>query len=383
MDEEPIRERRTFFPKITGKLDEFISSISMHPSFSETEIIPMVGTVKLHSAHADVVVHADNSISIQSRNQPYLTAANDVYGMYAFLAPLRLELLDLKTRIIKRYLDSNPGVKIKDDYPLIISGEWIGPGVQKGVAIDQLTSKCFVTISISVNGEWQRDEVYADLENEGVGIYNISRGGFFRHPLTVVDMEASLKSLQPLVDGVECPFAKSFGILGPGEGIVWKALQPSEDTKFWLKIKGSKFNGRAPRVDTNLKLEKADRTRAFADDVVQEWRLEQGWQYLGEMGTERSRAGMLSFRDWLISHVMVEERGVIEKLDLDEEILKKRISYLGKGWYFKRLKERETEQQRCGSQISHIPHTIELTHEGTKNLFRNPLYSMHSNPSSQ
>jgi hypothetical protein len=216
----------------------------------------------------------------------------------------------------------------------------------KGVAIDQLTSKCFVTISISVNGKWQPDEVYAHLENEGVGIYDISRGGFFRHPLPMNDMEASLKSLQPLVDGVEkeCPFAKSFGILGPGEGIVWKALQPSEDTKFWLKIKGSKFNGRAPRADINLKLEQADKTRAFADDVVQECGLEQGWQYLGEMGIERSRAGILSFRDWLISDVMVEERGAIERLDLDTEILKKRIFYLGRGLYFKRLKETETEQ---------------------------------------
>jgi hypothetical protein len=100
MDEEPIRERTTLSPKITGKLDEFISSISMYPSFSETETIPMVGTVKLHGAHADVVVHSDSSISIQSRNQLHLTAANDIYGMYAFLTPLRLELWILKLALL-------------------------------------------------------------------------------------------------------------------------------------------------------------------------------------------------------------------------------------------------------------------------------------------
>jgi hypothetical protein len=92
---EPESEKSTLFPKITGKLDEFITNISNHPCFSESAAIHMVGTVKLHGSHSDVVIYYDNSIIIQSRNQRCLgPGKNDVFGMSSFLTPLRSEFLE-------------------------------------------------------------------------------------------------------------------------------------------------------------------------------------------------------------------------------------------------------------------------------------------------
>jgi hypothetical protein len=241
----------TLFPKVTGKCDEFVFNIerlrSLSESFSKLETISLVGTVKLHGAHADIVIQSDNTITIQSRNQPRLSVENnkDVNGVAAFLLPQRDTILDLKARIFARFLELNPGEKV-DACPLIIAGEWIGPGIQKKVAINELPAKVFVIISININDTWQDDELFADIHIDEKGIYNISRAGFFRHTLLLNDIESSLKSLQPMTDAVEkeCPFAKTFGITGRGEGIVWKALQPSKDTNFWLKVKGPLFTNR-------------------------------------------------------------------------------------------------------------------------------------------
>lgn len=251
---ESIEEARasTLFPKITGKCDEFVSNIerlrSSTESFSKLETISLVGTVKLHGAHADIVIQNDNTITIQSRNQPCLSVEKnkDVNGVAAFLLPQRATILDLRARILARFLEINPGEKVDYTYPLIIAGEWIGPGIQKKVAINELPAKVFVLISININDTWQDDELFADIHVEEKGIYNISRAGFFRHALLLNDIESLLKSLQPMTDAVEkeCPFAKTFGITGRGEGIVWKALQPSKDTNFWLKVKGPLFTNR-------------------------------------------------------------------------------------------------------------------------------------------
>jgi hypothetical protein len=195
------------------------------------------------------------------------------------------------------------------------------------------------------NGKWQKDEVYSDLENEEAGLCNISRGGFFRHSLPINDTESSLRSLQQLADAVEkaCPFAKSFGILGTGEGIVWKVLQPSEHTKYWLKMKGPSFRGRTLERNIDTKLGRAEMTKALAKDVLPEWRLEQGWQYLGEMGIERSRGGIQAFLKWLRDDVKVEEKGDIDRLDLSRALLEKQLNHLGVAWYFERISQEGTK----------------------------------------
>jgi hypothetical protein len=213
--------------------------------------------------------------------------------------------------------------------------------VQKNVAIAELPTKCFVILSVSINNAWLPDEPYADINNEAVGIYNISRGGFYHEELVSDDLEGTREKLQALTLTVEkeCPFAKTFGISGVGEGIVWKAEHPlGDDAKFWFKTKGPLH-----RVTTTEKLkQKPDASEqqkvdSFAEAAVTENRLEQGWAYLEEMGIKRDMKAIGEFMKWVKQDVEVEERMEIKKMGIDAGLLKKKIVFLSRAWYIEKV----------------------------------------------
>ena len=139
------------------------------------------------------------------------------------MSPLSQTILKLREPYHARYLELNPGATINEQDPLIIAGEWIGPGIQSGEGIRKLPKKYIVIISASINGTWiLPDSDYADIHAEFVNILNICRGGFYRRFLDMNDLEASLVVPQDVANDVwaEDPFAETFGISGNGEGIV-------------------------------------------------------------------------------------------------------------------------------------------------------------------
>lgn len=337
-------EATTLFPKITGKVDELVDNYNHRFPDSPSTVIKLTGTVKLHGTHADIVIDSDNTVRLQSRNRLSLDIEHDNYNVAAILLPLKNEALELRDRCKERFLKLNPGIEIEEKHPVILAGEWIGPGVQKKVAIASLPKRCFVLLSVSINNKWQRDEDYADIHNESVGIYSISRGGFYHEVLDIKDLDTCKEKLlaHTLDVETECPFAKSFGFSGLGEGIVWKAEYPlSQDSRFWLKTKGPEH--RHTHTDKLKKAEMnksgAERAKIFAEAAVTEMRLEQAWDYLGEMGFKRDKSGTQAFNNWLVKDVDVEERKVIAEMCIDKAAVKKAIGIIGRNWYFKRLGE--------------------------------------------
>lgn len=231
------------YPKISGKAKNLIIEFAKYQRSSKTrrvQSISLTGTVKIHGTHGDILITANNDIQLLSRNDK-VTPAVDSYGFLQFVGATRLSILALKQQIHARFLKLNPKAKILDDHPLIIAGEWIGPKIQKDVAVSALPIRYFVIISIRINGEWQPDELYSDIENKSACIVNVSRGGYFHETIRLKNPEPALAKMQALANAVEeeCPFAKTFGIIGLGEGIVWKPAAPlCHDAKYWLKLKG-------------------------------------------------------------------------------------------------------------------------------------------------
>ena len=211
----------TLYPKISGKPGDLLNNIHDLNLSPSPAIIPLIGTVKLHGTHADVLIHADSSITLQSRNVSPLTLEDDNTGYAAFMLPLKREILELRDLYHAGFRELNPDIEIDPEYPLVIASEWIGAGIQKGVAISKL-SRRFVIISVSINNLWQPDHLYPSISNEGVGIYNILRSGFYIHDLNLLSLSASLDEMKAHTLAVEkiCPFAASFNIFGTGEGIV-------------------------------------------------------------------------------------------------------------------------------------------------------------------
>ena len=237
-------KKDTLYPKISGKPKNLLLEFSKYQRTSKTGrvgSISVTGTVKLHGTHGDIRITADDSIYLQTRNSDALTPALDSLKFLDFMEPARMEILALKKQFYSRFTELNPKAKINEEYPFIIAGEWIGPKIQKDVAVSALPDRYFVIISVSINNEWQPDEPYSDIENESIHIINISRGGFFHETIELKTPEPAFAKMQALADAVEkeCPFAKTFGLIGLGEGIVWKPSAPlCHDAKYWLKLKG-------------------------------------------------------------------------------------------------------------------------------------------------
>lgn len=236
-------KKETLYPKISGKPKNLLVEFSKYQRTSKTRraILPVTGTVKLHGTHGDIRITADDTIYVQTRNSDVLTPALDSLKFLDFIQPARTEILALKKQFHARFMKLNPRAKINDEHPLIIAGEWIGPKIQKDVAVSALPDRYFVIISVSINNEWQPDEPYSDIENESINILNISRGGFYHETIELKNPEPAFTRMQALANEVEkeCPFAKTFGLIGLGEGIVWEPAAPlCHDAKYWLKLKG-------------------------------------------------------------------------------------------------------------------------------------------------
>ena len=350
-----LEQPSTLFPKITGKIGDLVKdyNFTLYKLREETgtdtsptaqnldTILKLIGTVKLHGAHADIVIHSDNTMQLQSRNVTGLSREKDLYNIAKSILSLEAEVLDLKKRYRERFMELNPGVEIKEEFSTIIAGEWIGPGIQKGVAISDLPRKYFVILSVSINNAWLPNEPYADIHSEAVGIYNISRGGFYHEELVFNDVKESREKLHTHTLAVEkeCPFAKTFGISGVGEGIVWKAEHPlGSDARFWLKTKGLQHQvTNTERLRNKPGGTELENAKNFAEAAVTVNRLEQGWAYLEEMGIERDMKGIGAFMKWVIHDVEVEERTEIEEMLINQALLKKTMTAMCKSWYMKRL----------------------------------------------
>ncbi|PVH76863.1 hypothetical protein DL98DRAFT_517702 [Cadophora sp. DSE1049] len=350
----------TLFPKISGKIPELVRNYihvnripPITPDDKTVLIAPgtptqisMIGTVKLHGTHADIVINHDDTIRIQSRNRLSLGLGNgqDNYGVAEHLLPLRPAVLGLRDRVLARFRKLNPGTDILKEHPVIIAGEWVGPGVQKGVALAKLKTKLFVVISIAINNKWVPDEPFSDIEDVDGGIVHVYRGGIFHEVLHIRNLEGCQKRMMDLTLAVEkeCPFSKSFGISGVGEGIVWKAAHPlGEDAQFWLKTKGPLH-----RVSNTDELKKSppnadviEKARAFGEAAVTGMRLQQGWDYLGEMGIERDIKAVSQMMKWVCDDVMIEEKMKMEELGVDKKSLRKAVGEMARDWFLKRLSE--------------------------------------------
>lgn len=335
----------TLYPKI-GKLSDFLYNLKqVTPDIS---VVRIIGTVKLHGAHADWVVTSDDTVRVQSRNVLELSSTHDNYGLFAFTSPLHTAILRLRNNIIGRYQQLNPEITFDCDFPVIISGEWCGKGIQKGVALSKL-ERHFVIISIRVNGEWVDDKEYADVHDEANGIYNISKAERYRLDYDLDAPETSDITIQNWVNDIEklCPYGASRGIHGPGEGIVWKAVNDINNPALWFKSKAMSHT-----ISNSSKLpvaavapENRQRTDNFAKAVVTDARLEQGWEYLKETGVTRNLAATGKFVAWITNDVVLEEEKEMVQKDIAKCKLKPAVKAIAKVWYKEKLTEAPEEDE--------------------------------------
>lgn len=271
--------------------------------------VAFLGTVKLHGTNAGVRV-TETKVQAQGRTR-ILDIQGDNFG-FAFFISTRNEILrELKNDLFGK----NPDITF--------FGEWIGPGIQKSVAVSQLPFKQFVIFSV-YNGETDTITPITEIDTQrmtermlladlnAAGIYFINQVDNYLVEIDFKNPEEAATKIEEMTLSVEkeCPWAKKFGVIGVGEGIVWTAI--NQEVRLWFKSKGlehKKVEKNKPKVEVDPV--RVDGINKLVDALLPEWRLEQGFSFLRENGHELSNKSTGKYLKWISEDIIKEETDVI------------------------------------------------------------------------
>lgn len=272
------------------------------------------GTVKLHGCNTGTLLLNDK-LYIRSRHKQ-LTENDDFHDFYKFVHEHENILKE-----VAKVITSNLPIEFEEirkkklltgshDYEVCFYGEYCGPGIQKGVGISLLKQRILVIFQITVDDVWLPLTSWEKVLF-GERIYNIQQFPFwditidFNNPNDAID-EMNRLTMEV---GSECPVAKSLGIIGSGEGIVWVPRiwsQGTDPTNLWFKT-------RADRISLHHKNHKPKSVDDLVNNLVSlldEARLDQAIEYKQETGIKN----FSEISDHIIANLLREESDQLEVL---------------------------------------------------------------------
>jgi hypothetical protein len=268
------------------------------------------GTVKLHGSNAGVRVPRDGQIYPQSRNRA-LALASDNFGFAAFAFAQEQAIQEI-ARLIKTRVGARD---------ITLFGEWIGPGVQKGVAIAQLPARQWVLFAVAAT-EFAVP-VFFDMCQIGqlscpeAGIYNVLDASHVTIPIDLSSPASCTQAAEAINEHTQriedaCPWAARFDLEGIGEGLVWTPVGGYEDPGLCFKSKGQKHKAGGGSHDTSKPAsptaEQFASIDAFIAQYVDSARVAQGVAYLRELGKPIDMTSTGAFLQWITGDVLTEGR---------------------------------------------------------------------------
>lgn len=319
----------------------------------DIERVRYQGTVKLHGSNASVVC-TPAALQPQSRNRE-LSLDEDNLGFAAFaLEARRVEAI----RALEAELRAQLGLGA--ERPLALFGEWIGPGVQKGVAVSQLPARQWVLFALATLDDEGTEAEDTEAEDAGLRkrwlplpslgdryveeqIHAIVDGPCWTLEL---DFEQRL-ALEVAADKVEaataeidarCPWAARFGVEGVGEGLVWSPLDEHfGDSELRFKSKGARHQivnrsgdkRKAAAVDPAV----LESVQAFIAFAVTPARLAQGLEVLAEQGKAQELRSLGDYLRWLANDVRRECADDLESNGLEWKQVAKQVNEQAKRYF--------------------------------------------------
>lgn len=291
-DGEPIMDRNAKLPTLT-----------------------FTGTVKIHGTNAGIGWDGEQ-LWAQSRTR-IITPESDNYGFAAWVYANKKAIIDTLAEwrcIVGTYT------------PLLVYGEWAGKGINSGAAICELDKKfyCFDVQSILTEISPTKPIIIELAHNADTHCYNPEIGWYRILPFTYhLDInfskpEEAQNDLARITEEVEkeCPVAKSFGVSGVGEGVVWTATYKGKVHRF--KVKGEKHSATKVKTLASVDVELINGIREFVEYAVTENRVKQAIQQVcaGAEFDPKSTGKILS---WLVSDIYAEEADTISKNNLQSD----------------------------------------------------------------
>lgn len=291
-------------------------------------VVPYIGTIKVHGTNGSLIMFEDQTIYCQSKER-LLSFGYDNANFWAYMQGVDKEALFNKVKNI--YTASGKQI----EYPIIIAGEWAGQGIQKGVAVSEVP-KFFMVFGVKVGEAWQPMKEYKDISDHSKRIFNALDFPYFEVNIDFNEPENVQNFLVETTMQVEkqCPVGLQLGSDGIGEGCVWKPLsgELSENSGFWLKVKGEKHSVSKVKKLVTVNTEKLESIKEFVDYAVTDNRVEQAAQ---EIGLDIKLVGQII--RWVNVDIIKEETDTMLENNLDMKTCGKYIADRVKQIYFKML----------------------------------------------
>lgn len=331
------------FPSI-GKLSDVVhwakKHVGQHPQLIHT--VEYIGTVKLHGTNGGVRVQ-NGIVTAQSRSR-VLTEDTDNFDFCRFVKKEEALLRTLAAMICQ-------------SQDVTLFGEYIGPGIQRNVALANLPSRKFIIFGAydHVN---DKHIVRPNLENlrprslgysgdlrtsisfsSDVPTYSLSINLF--DPVSVQEaFETAMRLTQEVEDS--CPWGDKLNTPGTGEGIVWVPTTSltSDESKLWFKTKGQKHQVvKDPREKITADPMVASAVCEFVEYAVTEPRLLQGIQAIKEelACDDLSMRNIGQFLKWVCKDVHKECEVEIEASNLCWGEISRGVTKKAKEFFIRKL----------------------------------------------
>jgi hypothetical protein len=308
------------------------------------------GKVKLHGTNAGIVITPDGTVTAQSRTST-LTYNDDNAGFAKWVFVEQLYWADLA-----------------GSETVTVYGEWCGPGIQKGTAINKIESKVFAVFAIQYGDAIADDDgqehaptiidpdaIKKILDNSLEGIIEGVMVLPWYGDEIVVDykdtpsLQAAVAHMNRVVETIEGtdPWVKeTFGVDGMGEGIVYYPVSFQFNgildrwhlSTFMFKAKGEKHKVVKSKQAVQIDPEVAASVDDFVAMVVTDARLEQGAREVaGDLVFEHRHIG--PFIKWMGQDIQKETVDELEASGLDWKQVVKPVSVSSRTWYLAKIEE--------------------------------------------
>ena len=353
-------------PKIKG-FHNSLYHIRNSSGFQQS--ITFVPKVKMHGTNAGIRIDLNGSITAQKRTAD-IFPGDDNAGFAAFVEEHikpKLDLHQIAMDIFWPKISTSHVVTIdKAEMPNItIMGEWVGPGVQRGVAISQIEQKVFMPFAVLIDTKTFNGKHRVEFEGTGwemlcAEMTSACERVHFLH----TDWEKSVSinphcqdRLHAAVDKMnahtlaaeqECPVTKRiFGVTGVGEGYVYYPvlhgsgiIEKHELELFGFKVKGEKHATNKAGKPARVRSKIPDSAYEFAEFHVTEARLHQGLGEVVPEGAMLENKYLGKLIGWVCKDISDECQTEIEESGLDwKKQLSGVIASTVRNWYFKHMEE--------------------------------------------
>lgn len=321
---------------------------------SDLPTITFKGTVKMHGANVGVGLTRDGRMWVQSRRR-VISPMDDYVGVATHMKRHNTIVRGILERALKASRD--------EAVAAVMYGEWVGRGVQKGVALSEV-DPIFVALKIKQvyshgddvvevdDGDggtrhsrlphWLPEELLNSVHHPEARLYNKNEFPQYSVTIDFANPAGAQEQLDTITADVErcCPVGKFFGVEGTGEGVVWVS-QPGSGFPgtYTFKVKGEKHamvkSSRKQKTLTPVDMEQVAGATEFAEYAVTPARCEQGVdEVFTKEGVKPTRRGCGAFIKWMVGDVDKEEGDVAVRNNVNVGLAKKAVSTAARKWFF-------------------------------------------------